>query len=124
VISLTQCESRLKESPGSVAAISVDDANFPAVLAALHRWRVDFPTARFLALCSDELANQPAALLLLCEAGVLLTVERAGQLPAAARLAQRHLRRTVAEQLPLAETIWQRLPWASLAVNQSPVIHN
>ncbi|WP_425614596.1 hypothetical protein NA78x_004469 [Anatilimnocola sp. NA78] len=123
VISLPQCESQLRESPGSVAAISVDEGNLSSAITALHRWQNDFPTARFLALCSEEIASQPEALLLLREAGVLLTIERSGQLSTAARLVLRHLRRTVAAELPLPAAIWERLPWARFAVSKQPVNH-
>lgn len=120
-LSLTQCENQLREHPGSVAAVSVDAENFATVLVALHRWQNELSQVRVLALCAEEIARQPTAVALLQEAGALLAIDRAQQLPAAARLVQRHFRRHVALQLPLPVAVWQRLPWPRLAVNASPV---
>jgi hypothetical protein len=120
VLSLAQCEGQLRQAPGSVAAVAVDDENLPAVLEHLHRWSREFPAARFLALCSAGLARQPTALALLREAGALLTIDRAQQLLPAARLVQRLLRRQPAQELPLRESLWQRLPWQRWAVQSLP----
>ncbi len=120
-LSLSQCELQLREHPGSVVAVSVDRETFPAILPALHRWRTDFPASRALALCTSEISSDATAVALLREAGSLLTIDRAQQLPAAARLVQRHFRRHVATQLPWPEAVWQRLPWSRFAVNASPV---
>jgi hypothetical protein len=121
-ISLAQCENQLREHPGSVAAVSVDAENFAVVLTTLHRWQNEFPQVRALALCTADIAREPTAVALLREAGALLTIDRAQQLPAAARLVQRHFRRNVAQQQSLPVTVWQRIPWPRLAVNASPVI--
>ena len=123
-LSLAQCEALFREQPGSVAAVSVDAENFAAVLTALHRWQNDWPQVRVLVLCSDETAGQTTATAVLQEAGALLVIDRAQQLPAAARLVRRHFRRQAASDLPLQTAIWQRLPWPRLAVNASPVNSN
>jgi hypothetical protein len=123
-LSLVQCEQLLREHPGSIAAVSVGAENFAAVLAALHRWQNELPPARVLAMCSEEIARLPTAVALLQEAGALLVIDRAQQLPAAARLVRRHFHRAstqAAAQLPLPAAVWQRLPWPRLAVNPSPV---
>jgi hypothetical protein len=120
-LSLTQCEQQLKTQPGSVVAVSVDAENFAAVLERLHRWQNDFPQVRALALCSADVARQPTAVALLQEAGALLAIDRPQQLPAAARLVQRHFRRHTATQVPWPTSVWQRLPWPRLAINSLPV---
>ncbi len=120
-LSLTQCENQLREHPGSIAAVSVDAEHFAAVLATFHRWQNEFPQVRVFALCAEEIARQPTAVALLQEAGALLAIDRAQQLPPAARLVQRHFRRHVASQLPLPIAIWQRLPWPRFAVHAAPV---
>ncbi|WP_254509799.1 hypothetical protein [Anatilimnocola floriformis] len=122
-LSLTQCEQLLREHPGSVAAVSVSAENFAVALATLHRWQNELPQVRTLALCSADISRQPTAVALLQEAGVLLAIDRTQQLPAAARLVRRHLRRQAAIQLPLPDAVWQRLPWPRLALNASPVIN-
>lgn len=123
-LSLAHCESQLREHPGSVAAVSVAADNFPTILTTLHRWQKEFPQVRCLALCAEDIARQPTAVALLREAGVLLTIDRAQQLPAAARLVKRHFRRHVARQLPLPDAIWQRLPWPHLAVQTAAPTHS
>ena len=120
-LSLAQCEQLLREHHGSVAGVSVDAENFAAVLPVLHRWQNEFPQVRTLAFCAAEIARQSTAGGLLQEAGVLLAVDRAQQLPAAARLIRRHFRRRAETQLPLPEAVWQRLPWSRFAVNSAPV---
>lgn len=120
VLSLTQCETELREHPGSIAAVSVDDENLPAVFVSLHRWQVEFPQARSLALCSEEIAKNPTAAALLQEAGALLVIVHAQELPAAARLVARHFRRHVASELPLQAAVWQRLPWPQFAAKSAP----
>lgn len=115
VLSLTQSETELREHPGSVVAVSIEAENFSAALVALHRWQVNFPEARFLALVSAEIANNNTAAALLHEAGALLVIGHSQELPAAARLVARHFRRHVAAQLPLRTAVWQRLPWSQFA---------
>jgi hypothetical protein len=118
-VSLTQSETRLRESPGSVVAVNIDAENLPTALLKLHHWRRDFPQARFLALLSHELTASPETLVLLQEAGVMLIIDRNQQLRAAARLVRRHFqghaRRSAGVELPLREAIWQRLPWPQFA---------
>ena len=120
-LSLTQCEQQLRTQPGSVVAVSVAADNFATVLETLHRWQNEFPQVRALALCSADIAAQPTATALLCEAGALLTIDRPQQLPAAVRLVQRHFRRHTAAQVSLPAAVWQRLPWPRLAVHNLPV---
>jgi hypothetical protein len=114
-LSLAQCESQLRAHPGSVAAVSIEADNLPLALEALHRWRGEFRQARFLALVSEEIAQSGTAAALLQEAGALLVIAHARELPAAARLVARHFRRHVATQLPLRTAVWQRLPWSQYA---------
>ncbi|QDU30013.1 hypothetical protein ETAA8_51310 [Anatilimnocola aggregata] len=122
-VSLAQCETQLQESPESVAAVHVNEQNLSTVIPILHRWRRDFPAARFLALCSSDVAQKVPAVALLQDAGVLLVIDRLEQLPAATRLVQRHLRRHVATSTALPTTIWQRIPWPRFAVSTTPVIN-
>lgn len=118
-LSLAQCETELRESPASIAAVSIDAENMPAALVALHRWQVDFPEARSVALVSEEVAKNNTAAALLQEAGALLVIAHAQELPAAARLVARHFRRQAATQLPLRAAVWQRLPWSQFASTES-----
>jgi hypothetical protein len=110
--SLAECGRELAAAPASLVAIECTDENLDKAVLAINEWATHYPHARFAAVFDSSLA---AAEPLLREAGAAAVIDSPRQALALARLALGHVARAPAGDLPLVESIRQRLPWARWA---------
>jgi hypothetical protein len=109
---LTQCEEALRAAPASLVALAISDKNLGQALDLSARMIKDFPAARLIALLEpDSESAEP----LLREAGAADVFYSPWEAAAIARLAQRHLALSPAEDRPLRESIAADLPWRAWA---------
>jgi hypothetical protein len=108
---MAQCSRELAASPASLVVVETTADNLAAVVAALPELGRRFPLARFVAV--GEAVDFAEGLLR--EAGVVSALATPRQARQLARLALRHVAHAPAADLPLAEAIWDRLPWPAAA---------
>jgi hypothetical protein len=110
--SLAECGRELAAAPASLVAIECTSDNLDKAALAINEWATRYPHSRLAAFLDSSLT---AAESLLREAGASAVIDSPRQAPALARLALRHLARAPAGDLPFAESIRHRLPWARWA---------
>ncbi len=118
VRTLSQCAAELAAAPGSLVALEVTGNRAAAALSALARWRRRYAAVRVIGMLGPPAADDQSAdelEPLLYEAGAVLVVRSALEVPAAAGVARRHLSLAPPARLPLREAILDRLPWAEFA---------
>ena len=110
--SLTECSRELASSPASLVAVECTAANLDQVLVAIGEWSRRYPHARMAVVVDSPLEPAEA---MLREAGAVCVLLSLRQAPTLSRLARRHLARAPQSELPLRESILERLPWARWA---------
>jgi hypothetical protein len=110
--SLAQCLRELAASPASLVAIETTTANLESVVAFVQLQSRQFDHARFAAVGDGSLIT---AAPLLAEAGAVAVLTSPREARRLVRLAVRHLAHAPPADLPLAEAIWDRLPWSGFA---------
>jgi hypothetical protein len=118
VRSVAQCASELAVAPASLVALEVTQGRAAALLSTIARWRHRFGGMRVIGMLSpsaDDDGFDDGMEPLLYEAGATLVVRSALEIPAAARIARRHLSQAPLAPLPLREALLARLPWEQFA---------
>jgi PleD family two-component response regulator len=110
--SLHQCATELADSPCSLVAIEITPENAASLLSAITRWRRRYPDVRIIGMIGETAGCWEP---MVREAGAVLVIHSALDVPAAAQLALRHLSKAPRERLSLRGAILKRLPWSEFA---------
>ena len=114
--SMVQCERELAAAPASLVALETTAEGLKQISTFLLSQTHRYGRARFVALADESLAaSEP----LLREAGAAAVYTSPRQARRLAATALRHLAHAPPADLPLAEAIWNRLPWRSYATRAS-----
>jgi hypothetical protein len=107
---LDDCETELAEAPASFLVLELTPRNLASLLAALPRWRKEYPALRVAAVAGRELAPFEW---LMREAGAVHFSCSPRQLSALARIIVRHGAQVPPPPQSLAERLWAGLPWGT-----------
>lgn len=99
----------LAQSPAALVLVELTGRNCLGVLTLLEQMAGRYPRSATVVLAQRPTEEQRW---LMYEAGAVHVVDSPREVGPLAALARRHFARSPAAPAPLAERIWQQLPWA------------
>jgi hypothetical protein len=115
--SLAACEAELAQSPASLMAIEVIEANLEAILQFLMKIHEGYHRATVVALVASEAS---AAANLLREAGAVEVITSVLDVPRVARMARRQFALAPKQEVDVQDFVAELMPWAATPGADAP----